>query len=51
MSWRWMWRELRGFPISWATPAARRVRAVNFSDWMVASVERLDSVISRRITA
>ena len=51
INWRWIWSELRGFPISCATPAASRVSALNRSDSIVFSVERRLSVISRRISA
>ena len=51
INWRWMCSELSGLPISCATPAARRVSAVSRSLWMVSSVERRVSVMSRRMTA
>ncbi len=48
---KWMCSEFSGLPISCATPAASRVRALNRSDSIVFSVERRLSVMSRRIIA
>jgi len=47
---RWIWRELRGLPISCATPAASRVRAFRRSDLRTRISFSRSEVTSRKIT-